>query len=66
MIRLVAGGILIVIGVVWILQGFDVAFAPESFMTGDQFWIGGGALAVIAGAGLMWWGYRSRVTSDQS
>jgi hypothetical protein len=24
------------VGVVWILQGFNVAFAPRSFMTGNE------------------------------
>ena len=59
MLRKVTGGVLAFIGVVWILQGFDVAFAPESFMTGDPIWIVGGLIAVVVGFGLIWWGGRS-------
>ena len=47
MLRIAAGLILLLAGTVWILQGFDVAFAPESFMTGDRVWIGAGAAAVV-------------------
>jgi hypothetical protein len=49
-----AGIILAVIGLVWILQGLDVAFAPQSFMTGDMAWVVWGALAMLAGGFLFW------------
>jgi len=48
-LSLAAGILLVLGGTVWILQGFDVAFAPESFMTDDRWWALWGALAVLAG-----------------
>jgi hypothetical protein len=53
-----AGIILALIGLVWILQGLDVAFAPQSFMTGDIAWVVWGVLAMLAG-GLLFWRARS-------
>jgi len=58
MLRLATGVLLVVAGTIWILQGFDVAFAPESFMTGDRGWIVWGVAAVIVGVGLVWVGWR--------
>lgn len=54
MLRLAAGILLIIAGSVWILQGFDVTFAPQSFMTGDRSWVLWGALAVMGGVILIW------------
>lgn len=51
--RLAAGIVLVIAGTVWILQGFDIAFAPKSFMTGDRVWIAWGAVAVLLGAFLV-------------
>ncbi|MDX1468979.1 MAG: hypothetical protein R3258_06525 [Acidimicrobiia bacterium] len=45
--------VLILTGTVWILQGFDVAFAPESFMTGDSMWVIWGVVAILIGAGVL-------------
>jgi hypothetical protein len=53
MLRLAAGILLVIVGSVWILQGFDVTFAPQSFMTGDRSWALWGALAVIGGGVLI-------------
>jgi uncharacterized membrane protein len=53
------GVVLGVLGVVWILQGFDFYFAPQSFMTGDRVWVIWGVLAMLIGGSLMWKG-RSR------
>lgn len=47
----VGGVLLILIGVIWILQGINVL--PGSFMTGQMKWAGYGALAVIAGLGAL-------------
>lgn len=47
MVLKVVGGLLTLIGVVWILQGFNIL--PGSFMTGDKFWAAMGAIAVVAG-----------------
>lgn len=60
MLRLATGIILAIAGTVWILQGFDVAFAPQSFMTGDRSWVLWGAIAVVGGVGLIWVDLRSR------
>lgn len=46
-------------GVVWILQGLRVAFAPRSFMTGDPLWIALGALTLAIGLALVIWSRRS-------
>jgi hypothetical protein len=45
------GGLLAAIGIVWILQGFNIL--PGSFMTGDLFWAGMGAIALVAGLGIL-------------
>lgn len=55
MLRLASGIILIIAGFIWILQGFDVTFAPESFMTGNRWWVLWGGVASVAGAALIWW-----------
>ena len=55
----VAGIVLVIIGLVWLLQGLDVALAPQSFMTGDMTWVISGAVAMLAGGFLFWRG-RSR------
>ena len=49
---LIVGLLLVAAGLVWILQGFNVPFAPKSFMTGDVAWIVLGALAVLGGGAL--------------
>ncbi len=59
MLRLAFGIILIIAGLIWILQGFDVVFAPESFMTGDRSWVLWGSAAVVSGAAMIWWQRRS-------
>jgi uncharacterized membrane protein HdeD (DUF308 family) len=49
-----ATGILMVLaGSVWILQGLDVAFAPQSFMTNNRWWVSWGILAVVVGVFLV-------------
>lgn len=48
------GILLLLAGAIWVLQGFNVAFAPESFMTDDPMWIIWGAVAILVGFGLIW------------
>lgn len=48
-ITLATGTFLILGGVVWVLQGLNVAFAPESFMTDHRWWVVWGALAIVLG-----------------
>lgn len=56
-----AGGVVLILaGIVWILQGYDVALAPESFMTDDRQWVLWGALAALLGAALIWWDRRKQ------
>lgn len=49
----VVGVLLILAGGVWILQGLNIAFAPQSFMTGNRQWIIYGAMTVVVGLGLI-------------
>jgi uncharacterized membrane protein HdeD (DUF308 family) len=44
---------MLLIGVVWILQGVNIL--PGSFMTGDIKWAVFGAIMAIAGAALVYW-----------
>ena len=47
----VLGVLLMMVGVVWILQGINIL--PGSFMTGQMQWAVYGAIAVIVGAVLV-------------
>jgi hypothetical protein len=43
----IIGILLVILGVIWILQGIDVL--PGSFMTGDVHWAVYGAIAAVVG-----------------
>jgi hypothetical protein len=58
MMLVATGSLLLLAGTIWLLQGLDVAFAPQSPMTGDRTWVVFGALAVLSGGGMMWAGRR--------
>ena len=45
------GVLLVVIGVVWILQGINIL--PGSFMTGQIKWAINGAISALIGVGLL-------------
>jgi LPXTG-motif cell wall-anchored protein len=47
----VLGGVLVVFGVIWFLQGINVL--PGSFMTGQIQWAIYGGIAAVAGIGLL-------------
>ncbi len=47
----IVGGLLLVAGCVWFLQGIDIL--PGSFMTGQTKWAVYGVLSLIAGIGLL-------------
>ena len=56
------GVVLVCLGVVWILQAFDVAFntprvpgGPMSFMVNNHQWAVYGAIAVVVGVGQVLW-----------
>jgi hypothetical protein len=50
-ILLIAGVLLDLLGTIWALQGLNVL--PGSFMTGQPFWAGAGAVAIVAGMALI-------------
>jgi hypothetical protein len=54
----VIGVLLLLIGVIWILQGINVL--PGSFMTGQIKWAAYGGLAVVAGLGALYAARRVR------
>jgi hypothetical protein len=53
------GALIALAGAVWILQGLGV-IVSSSIMTNDRTWVVLGAVAVVAGAGLSWWGWTRR------
>lgn len=56
----IIGVLLALFGSVWILQGVGVL--PGSFMSGDVRWAAYGAIALLAGLGLLAWAWRVRKT----
>jgi hypothetical protein len=59
-VGIVGGVILAFMGTVWMLQGVDSQFAPQSFMTGSRIWIVIGAAAVVGGLALVRWSWSRR------
>jgi len=49
----ILSGPLLIVGVIWVLQGFNIL--PGSFMTGHIIWAVYGAPMAGVGAGLAWW-----------
>jgi membrane associated rhomboid family serine protease len=45
------GGLLVLVGIVWILQGINIL--PGSFMTGQIRWAYNGAISAVIGAVLL-------------
>lgn len=54
--RRVIGGVLVVIGAVWVGQGLDLI--KGSSMTGSTFWAVVGGACIVAGLGLLSWPWR--------
>jgi len=52
----ITGIILVLLGVLWILQGFGIV--GGSFMTGQSQWLYIGVVAAIVGAALFAWAVR--------
>jgi hypothetical protein len=48
--------LLILIGVIWVLQGFNIL--PGSFMSGNLQWAINGAISIVVGAGIFWFARR--------
>lgn len=57
---LATGILLVLAGSVWVLQGLDVAFAPQSFMTNSRWWVYWGILAGVVGVFLVFRYVKSR------
>jgi hypothetical protein len=57
-LTLATGIFLVLAGSIWILQGLDVAFAPQSFMTDDRWWVLWGGLALVLGVFLAFRSFR--------
>jgi hypothetical protein len=57
LIRVLSVG-LILVGLIWILQGITVL--PESFMTGQMQWAYRGAVAAVIGAAILFFTERRR------
>ena len=55
---IIVGLLLVVVGAVWLLQGLEVAFVPESFMTSSGRWVVIGGLTEIGGLALAAWSWR--------
>jgi hypothetical protein len=55
-VLLVAGGLMSLVGGVWLLQGIGIL--PGSFMTGQMFWAIMGAVFLVVGGLLALAGFR--------
>ena len=55
-VLLIAGGLMALVGIVWLLQG--VGILPGSFMTGQSFWAVMGAIFLVVGGLLVFAGLR--------
>ena len=53
---LIAGGLMILMGGIWLLQGIGIL--PGSFMTGQMFWAVMGAVSMATGGLLVIAGFR--------
>jgi len=49
----VLGLAMLIIGGIWVLQGLNVSWAPQSFMTADVNWTYRGAVFAVAGLALL-------------
>ena len=56
-VLLIVGGLMDLVGVVWLMQGVGVL--PGSFMTGQPFWAVMGTISVVVGGLLIFAGLRS-------
>jgi hypothetical protein len=55
-VQLIPGGLMILVGGVWLLQGIGIL--PGSFMTGQMFWAVMGAILLAVGGLLVLGGFR--------
>jgi hypothetical protein len=59
-VGIVGGFALALVGLVWMLQGFNSEYAPQSFMTGSGWWIVIGALTFLGGLVIARWSWSRR------
>lgn len=52
----VIGALVLLSGGIWFLQGLNLL--PGSFMTGNPQWAINGAIAMLVGGGMLWFGFR--------
>lgn len=57
---IIVGLLVAVAGLVWLVQGLEVAFVPQSFMTNNRRWVVIGGLTAIGGLALAAWSWRRR------
>jgi hypothetical protein len=55
---IVAGTLIALSGLVWMLQGMGSTLAPQSFMTNAKEWVFIGGATAIGGAALVIWTVR--------
>lgn len=61
LIAQILGVALVLAGGLWALQGLGIVMWPaDSFMLADRSWAVNGAITVVVGALLFWWGSRRR------
>ena len=61
LIAQVLGVAMVLAGSLWTLQGLGLVMWPaDSFMLADKSWAVNGAITVLIGAVLFWWGSRRR------
>lgn len=57
----IAGVALVLAGGLWMLQGFGIVMWPsDSFMLADRQWAVNGAITLLIGAVLFWFGSRRK------
>ena len=59
----IVGVLLVLAGSIWFLQGINIL--PGSFMTGDIRWSINGGIAIVIGAGLLWFANRRKNSKDK-
>jgi hypothetical protein len=58
----VLGAVMVLGGLVWIAQGLNLPFAPQSFMTADRLWVLIGAVTALGGVVVVGWARQHRVS----
>lgn len=57
---IIAGIVVALMGVVWVLQGLNSQYVPQSFMTASRAWIVIGAVTLAGGLALVRWSWTRR------